>query len=165
MVVGRAPGEEPRWSGATARYPAPARVANTRVQQAEVWGKPWSNTTSSPVGGPAARAWKTSPRTGSWSGSIIWLASPGRSVRLPVNLEPYRRATVRAQQGSHSPRSGIGRPQRGMGVPIAPAVGYEHPIAIGCSRRWSEVAMLRLTRMVATSVATQALLPGGTGRA
>jgi hypothetical protein len=40
----------------------------------------------------------------------------------------------------------------------------EHPIAIGCLRRWSDAAMLRLTRMVATSVATQALIPDGTGR-
>jgi hypothetical protein len=42
--------------------------------------------------------------------------------------------------------------------------GYEHPIAIGCSRRWSEAAMLRSCSRVATSIATQALLPGTTGR-
>jgi hypothetical protein len=46
-------------------------IARQHAQPAQVWGKPWSNTTSSPVGGPAARASKTNPRAGSWSGSIM----------------------------------------------------------------------------------------------
>ena len=41
---------------------------------------------------------------------------------------------------------------------------YEHPVAIGWSRYLAEASTLLPTRAVATSVATQALIPGPTGR-